>query len=98
MMKIETINKIETLKNKINNNFFTEKDCQGIISLQTLRRYNLIEYVFIETHREEITLEQLIKEINSMIGEDCYYDKGEYIQENGKIFYIINEWGYRFKD
>lgn len=97
MMMEETARKIEILKEKVGDRHFTKADCKGIVSPQTLKKYNLIESVEVEVEREEYTLEELLNEINEMIGEDCYGMEGEFILENGKIFYIRKEWGYKFK-
>lgn len=97
MMKEETARKIEVLREKVGNGFFSKRDCEGIVSISTLRKYNLIESVEVEIERREVSLDELINEINEMIGEDCYGMDGEYINENGKIFYTRKEWGYKFR-
>lgn len=97
MMKEETARKIEALREKVGNGFFSKRDCEGIVSISTLRKYNLIESVEVEVERKEVSLDELINEINEMIGEDCYGMDGEYINENGKIFYTRKEWGYKFR-
>lgn len=97
MMMEETARKIEILREKVGDRHFTKRDCKGIVSPQTLKKYNLVETVEVETVREEYTLDELIDEINNMIGEDCYGMEGEFIHENNKIFYIVREWGYKFK-
>ena len=96
-MKEETARKIEILKEKVGNGFFLEKDCKGIVSISTLKKYNLIETVEEEVERTEYSLDELIEEINGMIGDDCYAMTGSFINENGKIFYTRKEYGYRFK-
>lgn len=98
MMREETARNIEILREKVGNRPFCDRDCKGIVSISTLRKYNLIEHVTIEVERKELSLDELIAEINDMVGEDCYYCDGEYINDNGRIFYIRNEDGYRFKD
>ena len=97
MMKEETARKIEALREKVNNGYFTKKDAKGIVSITTLRKYDLIESVEVETAREEITIDELIKDVNEMIGEDCYGMEGYYERVDDKIFYVLKEWGYRFK-
>lgn len=97
MMKEETARKIEILREKVGNGFFSKKDCKGIVSISTLKKYKLIESVEGEVERREYSLDELIVEINGMIGEDCYYMDGEFINENGKIFYSRKEYGYRFR-
>ena len=97
MMKEETARNIEILREKVGNDFFTKKDCKGIVSIQTLKKYNLIETVEEEVARVEYSLDELIAEINGMIGEDCYGMYGSFVNENGKIFYVRTEYGYKFR-
>lgn len=97
MMREETARKIEELRAKVGNRFFSKRDCEGIVSISTLRKYNLIESVEEEVERREYSLDELIVEINGMIGEDCYGMDGEFINENGRIFYSRKEYGYRFR-
>lgn len=96
MMKEETRKNIEVLRNKLRNEMFTKEDVRGIVSIQTLKKYDLIETTS-ETYSEEVSLEELIEDINSMMGEDCYYCEGQYIQRDGKIFYERTKYGYKFK-
>ena len=97
MMKEETMRKVETLKEKANNGYFTKKDARGIISITTLKKYDLIETVEVETVRYEVSIDELIADINSMIGEDCYGCEGYYERVDNKIFFVRKEWGYKFK-
>lgn len=97
MMKEETARKIEVLREKVGNGFFLEKDCEGIVSISTLKKYNLIEIAVGEIERTEYSLDELIKEVNEMIDEDCYGMDGSFINENGKIFFSRKAYGYRFK-
>ena len=97
MMRKETMRKVEELKAKVGNNVFNEMDCIGIISITTLRKYNLIENA-VEVMKEEVSLDELINEVNNMIGGDCYGMEGEYINENGKIYYVSHIEGYKFRD
>ena len=97
MMRDETMKKIETMREKAVNGFFTERMAKGIVSISTLKKYNLIETTYMEVERREITIDELIENINGMIGEDCYYCDGRYERVNNKIFYIREEYGYKFK-
>lgn len=97
MMREETAKKIEELRAKVGNKLFFTEDCAGIVSVSTLKKYNLIETVQEEVERREYSLDELIEEINGMIGEDCYGMEGSFINENGKIFYSRKAFGYKFR-
>lgn len=97
MMREETAKKIEELRKKVGNRLFFTGDCAGIVSVSTLKRYNLIETVQEEVERREYSLDELIDEINEMIGEDCYDMEGSFINENGRIFYLRKAYGYKFR-
>lgn len=95
MMRKETVAKIETLKGIVGERTFSEKETKGIISLQTLKKYGLIETCKI-VEKEEVSLEELVSTINEMIGEDCYGMEGEYVVEEGKAYYVTHYYCYRF--
>ena len=96
MMRQETEVKSATLKTIVGNNVFSEDETQGIITIRTLKKYGLIETIRI-VHRDEYTLEEIVNELNSMIGQDCYgYPDGEYIIDNGKVYFETVSYAYRF--
>ena len=99
-MKNETIEKIEKLRVKVGDKAFTKEATYGIISMNTLYRYDLVEKV-VTKNRTEVTLEELIEDVNSMIGEDCWFDaQGHdyyYEQDNGKIYYVDEFTAYKLK-
>ena len=96
MMKEKTAKKIEMVRKKVNNESFTEADIKEIISIPTLKKYNLIEVVDTEIIRKEITIDELIKKVNSVIKNNSYCD-GYYEKINNKIFYTRRIWKYKFK-
>lgn len=97
MMRRDTAERIEALRKAVGNNVFTEKATAEYVTLATLKKYDLIETIK-EVRREEIDIEDLVAEINSMMGQDCYgYTNGEYVYENGKVYFETVSYGYRFK-
>ena len=100
MIKKETQQRFERLKEFFGNKLFTEKElldnvpAEAYVSMTTLRKYNLIECVKIEI-KKEYSLDELIAEINEMIGEDCYGGTGQFQRENDKIFFV--DYYYRYK-
>ena len=77
MMKKETQQRFERLREFFGDRLFTEKEllndvpAEAYVSMSTLRKYDLVECVKVET-KQEYSLDELIAEINEMIGEDCY--------------------------
>ena len=61
-----------------------------------LEKYDLIESVEVE-NKEEFTLNELINEVNSWIGDDLYRMKGEFRREGDKIFFVNTYYRIRFK-
>ena len=97
MMKEETARKINELKAEVGNKMFSKEEASKFISIQTLKKYNLIETVK-EVNREEVSIEELVAEVNSMLGQDCYeYNPGEYIYEDEKVYLETTSYGYKFK-
>ena len=96
MMKKETAERIEALRNKVGNELFNKDAVENYVSISTLKKYDLIETVTI-ANKKEVSVDDLINEINSMIGEDCYGMEGEYVRENNKIYYVTYRYGYKFK-
>lgn len=100
MMKKETQQRFEKLKEFFGDRLFIEKDLfneapdGAYVSLSTLRKYDLVECVKIET-KKEYSLNELIAEINGMIGEDCYGGTGQFQREGNKIFFV--DYYYRYK-
>lgn len=77
--------------------YIFQKEASKFVSIQTLKKYDLIETVK-EVNREEVSIEELVAEVNSMLGQDCYgYNPGEYIYENGKVYLETTSYGYKFK-
>lgn len=67
MMKEETARKINELKAEVGNKMFSKEEASKFTSIQTLKKYNLIETVK-EVNREEVSIEELVAEVNSMLG------------------------------
>ena len=77
MMREETARKINELKAEVGNKMFSEEEASKFVSIQTLKKYSLIEAVK-EVNREEVSIEELVAEVKSMLGQDCYgYNHGE---------------------
>ena len=97
MIKEETARKINELKAEVGNKMFSKEEASKFVSIQTLKKYSLIEAVK-EVNREEVSIEELVAEVNAMLGQDCYgYNPGEYIYENGKVYLETTSYGYKFK-
>ena len=97
MMREETARKINELRAEVGNKMFSKEEASRFVSIQTLKKYSLIKAVK-EVNREEVSIEELVAEVNSMLGEDCYgYNPGEYIYEDGKVYLETTSYGYRFK-
>jgi len=100
MMKKETQQRFEKLKEFFGDKLFSERElldnvpAEAYVSMSTLRKYDLIECVEVE-NAKEYSLDELINEINSMIGEDCYGGTGQFIREGDKIFFV--DYYYRYK-
>lgn len=100
MMKKETQQRFERLKEFFGDRLFSEKElldnvpAEAYVSITTLRKYDLIECVKVET-KQEYSLDELIAEINEMIGEDCYGGSGHFQREGNKIFFV--DYYYRYK-
>ena len=100
MMKKETQQRFERLREFFGDRLFTEKElfndvpAEAYVSMSTLRKYDLVECVKVET-KQEYSLDELIAEINEMIGEDCYGGTGQFQREDNKIFFV--DYYYRYK-
>lgn len=100
MMKKETQQRFENLKKLFGDRLFTEKEllnevpADSYVSISTLRKYDLVECVEVEI-RKEYSVDDLIAEINEMIGEDCYCGTGQFQKEGDKIFFV--DYYYRYK-
>ena len=92
-MRKKTEQKINEFKNQTGGYPFKERDLEGYISIQTLFKYDLIEPAEIVT---EISIDDLIRKINGMIGEDCYNMIGYYKREGDKVYYHEDGY-YKFK-
>ena len=95
MMKKETAQAIAEVKEMMGNRLFKADEIQGIVSIATLKKYDLIEAACEET-REEYSVADLIQFTNELLGDEnsCC---GEFQQIDGKIYYVEKHWGYRFK-
>ena len=100
MMKKDTEQRFEKLKEFFGEKLFTEKNllndvpAEAYVSMTTLRKYDLVECVKVEI-KKEYSLDELIDEINGMIGEDCYGGTGQFQREGDKIFFV--DYYYRYK-
>lgn len=93
-MRAITAERINKFKNEINNQPFKESDLITYnVSIQTLFKYGLIEHTEKIT---EISLDELITEINEMMGYDCCDMTGYYTREDDKIYYHEVDY-YKFK-
>ena len=99
MMNQETKQKIIELKKEFKNNFFTSEELfrsKWYVPMFILEKYDLIESIEVE-NKEEFTLNELINEVNSWIGDDLYRMKGEFRREGDKIFFVTTYYRIRFK-
>lgn len=99
MMREETRKAIEIAKEKFGERAFGKDELKGLVSVQTLKKYDLVESTVIKD-KKEVSLDELIKDANEMIGEDCYYggDHDYYYERDGeKIYYVDEYYGYKFK-
>jgi hypothetical protein len=94
MMREETRRNIELLREKVGNGIFRSADTKGLVSISTLRKYDLIKSA---VERTEVSLDELIDEINDMIGEDCYCAVGYFERVGDKIYFCNDEDRYIFK-
>lgn len=100
MMKKETQQRFERLKEFFGDRLFTMKEllndvpAEAYVSMSTLCKYDLVESVKVEI-KKEYSLDELIAEINEMIGEDCYGGRGQFQREDNKIFFV--DYYYRYK-
>lgn len=95
-MKEATRKNIKALQNKVGNNVFTEKDCEGLVSISTLKKNGLVKEAWGEKVLEEVSIDELIRFTNDLIG---YYNEYDFTfkKENGKIYKIKTFMGYKFK-
>ena len=95
MMKKETAQAIAQVKEMMGNRLFRAEEIKGIVSITTLKKYDLIETACEET-RDEYSVADLIQFTNTLLGDEnsCW---GEFQQIDGKIYYVEKHWGYRFK-
>ena len=93
-----TQQKINGLKRAFGHYPFTKQELENsayALPLQTLYDHQLIKIVTIE-HKMELTVDDLIADLNCFIGEDNYGIRGEYRREGDKFFYVTTETGYKF--
>jgi len=101
-MTEQTKIKIAQLKEFFGDKKFSKEDLlyrtptEIYVSLSTLLTYGAVEKIEVE-YCKEYTVDMLIDEINSMIGEDCYGGTGEFIREGKKIFFVDYNYFYKFK-
>lgn len=91
--------KVELLKAKVGESVFGRKECRGITSIETLKKYGYIEKVH---HRKvgELSLEQVVDLLN-ILSEDGYYESdenewSEYRLINNKVCIVTHIYGYKF--
>ena len=101
MMKAETARKIAELKKFFGNKLFSKDDLMYsvpyniYVSVDTLLRHGVVKKIEIE-NKKEFSIDELIDEINEMIGEDCYGGTGQFIREGDKIFFVDYYYRYQF--
>lgn len=98
---VEMERKLVLLKEKVGNRIFNRRACEGITSIQTLKKYNLVEWCE-EKKITEYTLEEIVDALNDTIGQDCYepFEEGySYCYEviDGKPCMVETITGYRLK-
>ena len=93
-----TQQKINGLKRAFEHRPFTKQELDNSIyavPLQTLYDHNLIQNATIE-HKKELSIDDLIADLNCLVGEDNYGMWGEYRREGDKFFYVTFENAYKF--
>ena len=94
-----TQEKINGLKRVFGRYPFTKQELENsnyALPLQALYDRQLIQNVTIE-HKIEISVDDLIADLNYLIGRDNRWMKGdEYRREGDKFFYVSIETGYKF--
>lgn len=101
MMTAETKRRIAELKKFFDDKPFSKEDLlyrapyDIYVSLNTLLRNQVIKRIEVDNIKE-YSLDELIDEINSMIGEDCYGGTGQFIREGDKIFFVDSYYHYQF--
>lgn len=101
MTNEELNRKVELLKKRVGNKLFTSEDCNGITTIKTLLKYDIVELVE-EEEVKAYTLEEVADLLNEMDGEDCYHSFDpkywwEYKVINGNVCEVTHIKGYRFK-
>lgn len=101
MMTAETKRRIAELKKFFGDKPFSREDLlysapyDIYVSLNTLLRHEVIKRIKVDNIKE-YSLDELIDEINSMIGEDCYGGTGQFIREGNRIFFVDSYYRYQF--
>lgn len=93
-----TQQKINGLKKTFGCRSFTKQELDNSIyalPLQVLYNHNLIQNATIE-HKKELSVDDLIADLNRLVGEDNYGMWGEYRREGDKFFYVTFEAAYKF--
>jgi hypothetical protein len=94
-----TQEKINGLKRAFGRYPFTKQELENPVyalpPLQTLYDHDLIQNVTVE-HKMELTVDDLIADLNCFIGEDNYNIRGEYRREGDKFFFVTFENRYKF--
>ena len=80
--------KVKELRERVGNNVFYYDDCNGITTIATLKKYNLIHKVN-RDRKVSMSIEEVVDLLN-MIDED-----NEYFVEDDKVCYIEHEYGYQ---
>lgn len=101
MMTAETKKRIAELKKFFGDKPFSKEDLlyrasyDIYVSLNTLLRYEVIKRIKIDNIKE-YSLDELIEEVNEMIGEDCYGGTGQFVRKGDKIFFVDSYYRYQF--
>ena len=101
MMTAETKRRIAELRKFFGDKPFSKEDLlyhapyDIYVSLNTLLRHQVIKRIQIDNIKA-YSLDELIDEINSMIGEDCYGGTGQFIREGNRIFFVDSYYRYQF--
>lgn len=98
MMKLDTARNIQLLKERVRDKIFTREQTAGFVSVQTLKKYDLIETVSEEKVLAEYTLDEFIETVNGWMGDDLYGMAPVWFERDGdKVLEKVRNYGYRFK-
>ena len=101
MMTAETKRRIAELRKFFGDKPFSKEDLlyhapyDIYVSLNTLLRHEVIKRIKIDNIKE-YSLDELIEEVNEMIGEDYYGGTGQFVRKGDKIFFVDSYYSYQF--